>query len=136
MTHWDGEEWQVENGLVEVKRFISKAKTGNKRSKTVIGRLTTWIYANKHTPKDGTKSFLSRAMYDSDQLEFTYVELKDKARLDARSVGLTVVEGSLLKWIWLHSNLSIDTSLMDAALDLNGHIVDQDFLGTRGRLMM
>ena len=27
VTYWDGEEWQVENGLGAVKRFISRAKT-------------------------------------------------------------------------------------------------------------
>jgi len=48
------EEWQVENGLVAVQRFFSKAKTGNKVSKTVIGKLVTWICAIKHTPKDCT----------------------------------------------------------------------------------
>jgi len=75
-------------------------------------------------------------MYDSDQLEFCSLELKDKAQLDAGSVGLPVVERSLPKWVWLYSNLSIDAGLMDEFLDLNGQIVDQDFLGTRDRLMM
>jgi len=36
LTHWEGEGWQVENGLGVVKRFISKEKSGNKFSKTVI----------------------------------------------------------------------------------------------------
>ena len=136
VTHWDGEEWQVENGLVVVKRFISKAKTRNIVFKTVFGKLATWIYANKHTPKDGTKSFLSPARYDSDQLEISSVELKDKVRLNGGSVGLTDMGGSLPKWVWLYSNLSINAGPMDATLDLNDRIVDQDCLGTRGRLKM
>ena len=46
------------------------------------------------------------------------------------------MEGSLPKWVWLYSNLSIDAGLTDASLDLNGQMVDQDFLCTSGRLKM
>jgi hypothetical protein len=70
------------------------------------------------------------------QLDLVPVAVKDEARLSAGWEGLNVVNHSFPKWVWLYSNLSIDAGLMDASLDLDGAIVDQDFSGTKGRLGM
>jgi hypothetical protein len=132
VTQWDGDDWQAENGLGAVRRFVNKVKTGGKVSKTVTGRLASWMYAGKHAVI-GSPSFLSRATYDISQIEVSSVTLENAVRLDAGGAGLDI-KMSIPKWVWLYCNLSIDAGLMDSSLDLDGKMVDNDFSRTRGRL--
>jgi len=99
----------------------------------MTGKLRSWMHANKHSvvviDNDNAQSTYDTSMVDSTLANGTY-----HAQPALRWQPSCTRKGSVTKWVWLCSNLSIDPASMDGSLDLNGDIISHDFPTPSGRL--